>query len=174
VPSGKSLSAIAGLTVRSGEPARPVARDARSERIALAASTWCLFSALFSSSFLSLSPLGIAFWDPYSSRFWKDHYVPGERARRFPAAFSLVPQDSRVASTDYVHPRFTHHARSYDYSHYRPEVPADAEYIVIDTRHPYSEIKRPEEVKEYRDHPEEWELLDDRTGGYFIVLKRRR
>jgi hypothetical protein len=44
---------------------------------------------------------------------------------------------------------------------------------VIDTQHPYSNIKRPEEVPEYRDHSEHWEVLEDRTGGFFIVLKRK-
>jgi hypothetical protein len=29
-------------------------------------------------------------------------------------------------------------------------------------------------VKEYRDAPDEWELLDDQSEGYFIVLRRRR
>src|SRR6185369_12307900 len=112
----------------------------------------------------------IGFWDPHARIYWKNLYVPGERSRQFPAAFALIPSESRVASTDYIHPRFTHHARSYDYSHYRPEVPQDCDYIAIDTRHPYSEISRPEQVKEYRDDPEHWELLEDRTNGYFIVL----
>ena len=44
---------------------------------------------------------------------------------------------------------------------------------MIDTQHPYSQIKRPEEVKEYHDAPDQWELLDDPSGGYFVVLKRR-
>ncbi len=172
---------FSGKTLPSAQPAPMLRESARQRntrnagvaRIALAASVWCVLCALFSGSFMSLSPLGIGFWDPHSSRYWRDHYVPGERAKLFPAAFALVPQDSRVASTDYIHPRFTHHARSYDYSHYRPDVPADADFIVIDTQHPYSEIKRPRDVKEFRDHAEQWELLEDHTGGYFIVLKRR-
>jgi hypothetical protein len=28
-------------------------------------------------------------------------------------------------------------------------------------------------VPEYRDHPDQWELLPDNTDGYFIVLKRK-
>lgn len=174
VPSGKSLTAGTPTPVRRDFAPQPAPRNARTARIALAASVWCVLCALLSGEFLSLSPLGIGFWDPYSSRYWKDHYVPSERARRFPAVFAMVPLESRVACTDYIHPRFTHHARSYDYSHYRPDVPADADFIVIDTQHPYSNIKRPEEVPEYRDYPEQWELMEDRTGGYFIVLKRRR
>jgi uncharacterized membrane protein len=173
VANGRSLPGITPIPIQRGVAPYGPTRDPHAARIALPASIWCVLCTLFSGACLSLSPLGIGFWDPYSSRYWKDHYVPGERARRFPAALALVPQDSRVASTDYIHPRFTHHARSYDYSHYRPEVPDDADYIVIDTRHPYSQIKRPEEVPEYRDHPEFWELLEDHTGGYFIVLRRK-
>ena len=44
---------------------------------------------------------------------------------------------------------------------------------MIDTQHPYSKIKRPDQVPEYRDHPDQWELLPDTTEGYFIVLKRK-
>jgi hypothetical protein len=130
-----------------------------------------LFTGFFNVD--AFSPLGTGFWDPYSRAYWRNLYVPGERARRFPAVLALVPPESRVASTDYIHPRFTHYARSYDYSDYRQIVPDDTEYIVIDTRHPYSQIKRPEEVTEYRDAPDQWELLDDQSGGYFIVLRRR-
>ena len=75
-----------------------------------------------------------------------------------------------MASTDFVHPRFTHHERSYDYSAYRPVIPADTEYIVIDTLHPYSRIRRIEQVKEFRDHPDEWDVL---MQGAYLVLKRR-
>ncbi len=122
----------------------------------------------------SLTPTGIAFWDPFSAYHWSHWYVPGERAAKFSLVTEQIPQDAIVASTDYIHPRFTHQSRSYDYSDYRPKVPSDADYIVIDTQHRYSRIKIPQEVKEYRDTPQAWELLPDRTGGYFIILKRRR
>ena len=85
-----------------------------------------------------------------------------------------------MASTDFVHPRYTHFERSYDYSQYsrmvngnRPGAPDDADYIVIDTRHPYSWIHGPEDVRELQSEPDRWELLPDQTSGYFIVLKRR-
>ncbi len=45
---------------------------------------------------------------------------------------------------------------------------------MIDTRHKYSDIKTPNDVPEYRDHADEWELLPDETHGCFIVLKRRK
>jgi uncharacterized membrane protein len=130
--------------------------------------------ALISGFWFSLGPLGITFWDPHSIGYWKKKYVLGERVARFAEVLPQVPPASRVASTDFVHPRFTHYERSYDYSDYRPEVPDDTDFIVIDTQGPYSKIHEPKQVKEYRDHPDQWELLPDRTGGYFIVLRRIR
>jgi hypothetical protein len=152
-------------------PAPPSPRDVRAIDIA---ALWCLLSSAGTGLFLGMSPAAIGFWDPGSRAYWRSLYVPGERARHFPAALAEIPPESRVASTDFIHPRFTHFSRSYDYSDYRPTVPDDADYIVIDTRHPYSRIERPDQVKEYRDHPDEWELLPDRTDGYFIILRRIR
>ena len=136
-------------------------------------------SALFTGAFITLSPVGVPFWDTGSSEHWpcwnwRSLYSPNRRAELFPRILPLIPRESRVASTDFVHPRFTHFERSYDYSDYRPIVPDDTDFIVIDTQHPYSKIKRPEEIKEFRDHPEQWELLPDNTEGFFIVLKRKR
>ena len=85
---------------------------------------------------------------------------------------AAIPLTARVASTDFIHPRFTHHARSYDYSDYRPDIPPDSDYLVIDTGHPYSTIKTPDEVKEYRRVPQEWELLPVETQGLFLVFRR--
>lgn len=172
VPISKSLPGMK----EPGATASGTARDspAGGNPIMVTAAIWGLLNALISGLPVTMSPLGIGFWDPHSFRFWKNLYVPGERASRFPAALALVPVSSRVASSDYVHPRFTHHDRSYDYSQYRPDVPEDADFIVIDTHHPYSRIQRPDQVPEYRLHPERWELLDDQTGGYFLVFRRRR
>ena len=137
-------------------------------------------SALTTGLFFSLSPLGISFWDPGSNWHWQKLYGMSRRAELFTRVEPLIPRTSRVASTDFVHPRFTHHDRSYDYSGYRRQVsgyeqrvPDDTDFIVIDTQHPYSTIKRPDEVPEYRDHPEQWELLPDQTEGFFIILERR-
>lgn len=139
---------------------------------------WC--SAISTGIFFSLGPLGLVFWDPGSAWYWQRLYVPGERARQFEKVASLIPPGSKVASTDFVHPRFTHHARSYDYSNYRRKVneyqsgvPADTDYIVIDTQHPYSEIKTPDQIPEYHNQPDQWELIPDQTNGYFIILKRK-
>ena len=108
-------------------------------------------------------------------------YVHDARADHFRKVSAKIPRESRVASTDFVHPRFTHHERSYDYSHYRrrvagydERVPDDTDFIVIDTRHPYSTIKSPDEVRELQTQPDHWELLPDDTDGYFIVLHRKR
>jgi uncharacterized membrane protein len=145
---------------------------------------WARFAcvcALATGLFHGLSPLSIAFWDRDSGLYWRNLYVVGKRAELFPRVLEKIPQDARVASTDFVHSRFTHFARSYDYSDYpravnngQPGAPPDTDYIVIDTQHPYSKIKRPEQIPEYRDHPDQWELLPDDTDGYFIVLKRKR
>lgn len=130
--------------------------------------------------FFSITPLGVAFWDTGSPFYWRSLYIPGERAHMFARVQAEIPETARVASTDFVHTRFTHYERSYDYSgyarkisDYQLRVPDDTDYIVIDTRHRYSEIKRPEQIREFREHPEQWELLPDNTDGYFIVLKRK-
>ncbi len=137
-------------------------------------------SAFTSGLFLSLSPAGITFWDPHAPLSLARLYAHDARGDQFPKVFAKIPLTSRVASTDYVHPRFTHHERSYDYSHYRRKiagyedrVPDDTDFIVIDTRHPYSDIKSPDQVRELRTEPDRWELLPDDTDGCFIVLKRR-
>ncbi len=122
VASGKTLPAIqptARRNARSDSSCR-----ARAAPV-VAAAVWAALCAFLTGVPVTFSPLGIGFWDPYSTKYWKSLYVPGERARRFPAAFALVPPESRVASTDYIHPRFTHHDRSYDYSLYARKVPDD-------------------------------------------------
>jgi uncharacterized membrane protein len=131
-------------------------------------------------AFVGSSPLGVRFWDPDSFYHWRSLYVPGPRTEAFARVLEQIPQDARVASTDFVHPRFTHHERSYDYSSYRREVasyedrvPDDTDFIVIDTRHHYSEIQTPDQVRELQNEPQNWQLLDDLTDGHFIVLRRR-
>ncbi|QDU40049.1 hypothetical protein Mal4_44030 [Maioricimonas rarisocia] len=138
------------------------------------------FSAAATGLFFGLGPGSIQFWDPGRAMYWQTLYLPGERARQFEKVEPLIPRNARVASTDFVHPRFTHHERSYDYSNYlrrvagyEDRVPDDTDFIVIDTRHPYSEIHSPEQVRELQEQPDEWELLPDDTDGYFIVLRRR-
>jgi uncharacterized membrane protein len=137
-------------------------------------------SAFTSGLFLSLGPTGLMFWDSHASLSLWRLYAHDPRADQFSKVFDKIPTTALVASTDFVHPRFTHHERSYDYSHYRrrvanyeDRVPDDTEFIVIDTRHPYSDIKSPDQLREMRSESNRWELLPDETDGYFIVLKRR-
>ncbi len=145
------------------------------------AASFLFASAFCTGVFYSMSPLGIGFWDPDSNIYWKKRYCLSERAKVFAIVIDEIPKTARVFSTDFVHPRFTHYARSYDYSSYKcatdkeltNPVPGETYYLVIDTQHPYSKIKTPADIPEYRNRPKDWELLPDRTDGYFIVLKRR-
>jgi uncharacterized membrane protein len=183
-------AAAAGLgTIARGSLAPKAWREQAAEDVERAsaerrAGWWGRFaaaSALATGVFFGLSPLSIGFWDPDSGFYWRDHYVVGKRAELFERVLREIPPSARVASTDFIHPRFTHHDRSYDYSDYpravnnfQPGVPPDTDYIVIDTHGPYSKVERPQQVPEYRDHPDQWELLPDTTEGYFIVLKRKQ
>lgn len=138
--------------------------------------------ALASGAFFTIGPLSIAFWDPHSAYHWRTNYERTERAKRFASVIEQIPKTARVFSTDFVHPRFTHYERSYDYSDYprssdaerKSPLPGEEYFIVIDTQHRYSKIKTPQDIPEYRDHPDEWERLPDDTEGYFIVLRRRQ
>lgn len=130
--------------------------------------------------FFTYTPFGILFWDAGSPFHWQKRYVPGPRAEAFPAVFAQIPHDARVAATDYVHPRFTHHDRSYDYARYgravndgRAGAPPDSDFMVIDVTENDLGIARADQIPEYHAHPERWEVLPDETGGLFIVLKRR-
>lgn len=145
------------------------------------AGTWLWTSAFATGLFFSLSPLGFPFWDAGSAWHWEKLYGPTSRGAEFAKIAPLIPLNARVASTDFVHPRFTHHERSYDYSQYvrkvsgyELRVPDDTDYIVIDTTHRYSTWKTPADIPEYRDTPEQWELLTAPEGSAFIVLKRRK
>ena len=137
-------------------------------------------SSFATGIFFSLGPLSMPFWDSGSSWNWWKLYGPTHRAAMYSRIENAIPVSSRVASTDFVHPRFTHFDRSYDYSDYHREVsgegkriPDDTQYIVIDTDHKYSKIKRPDQISEFRDHPESWDLIPDKTEGLFIILKRK-
>ena len=169
-------SACATLTLR---PSAQPATDEMSR--AVSGARWAASCAIATAMLFSFSPASLRFWDHGRVTYWRNAYVPDERARQFEKILPLIPQNARVASTDFVHPRFTHCERSYDYSNYPrkvadylPKVPDDTEYIVIDTRHPYSEVREPTEVRELRLEPENWELLPDSTNGYFIVLQRKQ
>jgi uncharacterized membrane protein len=178
-------SAAAGLPVAGRLVGKIVEQVGRLNHAPAATVAWwgrfAGSSALVTGILFGMSPLSVLFWDPYDMHYWRKLYVPDKRAELFARVLAEIPETARVASTDYIHPRFTHYARSYDYSdypravnHYKPGVPDDTDYIVIDTRGRWSKIERPDQVREYREHPEQWELLPDNTDGYFIVLKRKR
>lgn len=144
---------------------------------------WARFAflcALLTAVTGSMMPMGANFWSAESSYGWRNLYVPGPRATEFQKVIAKIPVTARVASTDYVHTRLTHFERSYDYSdylravnNYQPGVPADTDYIVLDTSHPYSKVRSLAEVRELQVEPEKWEVLPDETGGLFIILKRK-
>lgn len=139
--------------------------------------TWLI--ALASGFCLGFSPLSIGFWDSTSHVYWGNRYHVDERAKMAEHILELIPEEARVASTDYIHTRLTHYERSYDYSDfprkvndYKPGAPPDTDYIVIDIYGKYNTIEKPEQISEFRNHPEEWEMLDHSAKEYFIVLKR--
>jgi uncharacterized membrane protein len=148
-----------------------VVRASRTENVLRGArfALGCSLGLMLLSGF---TPLGIPFWDAGSRAYWRTLYVTSDRARAAEAVVAAIPPSARVASTDFIHPRFTHHARSYDYSEYRPDIPRDADYLVIDTGHPYSTIKTPDQVKEYGRVPREWEQLPVETQGFFLIFRR--
>ncbi len=146
---------------------------------------WLVLSCCVATSVSgSLMPWGATFWSNDSAFGYRRLYVPDdrqqvERAAMVVEVLKLVPATARVASTDFIHTRLTHFERSYDYSkylravnNYQPGVPSDTEYIVIDTRHPYSEIRTALAVPELNDG-DEWELLPDTTHGAYLILRRR-
>lgn len=127
----------------------------------------------------SLMPCGAAFWSNVSPFGWRNLYVSNERAAAFEKILKSLPTQSRIASTDYVHTRLTHFDRSYDYSGYpravndfKPGVPPDTDYIVIDTGHRYSKIKSTDQIRELIDEPDAWKVVPNDSQGLFIVLKR--
>jgi len=124
----------------------------------------------------SLMPCGATFWSQESQFGWRNLYDRGPRADEFEKVLRMLPEGSRVASTDFVHTRLTHFERSYDYSGYlravnvyRPGVPDDTEYIVIDLNHRYSRYRRPDDIPELKAG---WSLISNPESRYFAVLKR--
>jgi len=146
----------------------------RDGRFCVPVATWVFLNALVTGAWIGLSPLSISFWDPHSSAFWRNTYIPGDRARHVVKVLEQIPKTARVASTDLVHTRLTHYERSYDYSEYRPVVPVDADFIVIDAKAPHSQVRGPRDIKELRDEPGRWKLLPDQTEGHFLILQRVR
>jgi uncharacterized membrane protein len=137
----------------------------------------------------SLLPFGASYWSgtsafgrqalfyPNPEQRAGEHWI--QRAQMANLVVEQIPLTARVASTDYIHTRLTHCERSYDYSGYARvvnekgrRVPADTEYIVIDTGHRYSSIHNAGEIPELTES-DDWELLPDTTNGHFLMLQRR-
>jgi len=174
--AGRVTAPLAGRWLASGTAGADALREGMQPDTArfclIPTAAWALLSAGVSGFWIGVAPQSLAFWDRHSSGYWRELYVPGERSQQLAQVLAQIPPTARVASTDLIHPRFTHHARSYDYSSYRPIVPDDCEYIVIDVRAPGSQIRGPQDVPELRQSPTPWRLLPDQTEGYFLVLKR--
>ncbi|GAB4156762.1 MAG: hypothetical protein Tsb009_33800 [Planctomycetaceae bacterium] len=145
------------------------------------ATSFVVGCALISGMFYGFTPCSIGFWDWGSDAYWRNRYVPGERAKMFAVVQELIPTEARVFSTDFVHTRFTHYRRSYDYSEFRRKsdeeltnpIEGETYYIVIDVHARYSTVKSPQDVREYREHADEWELISHPAEKYFIVLRRK-
>lgn len=138
--------------------------------------------ALVSCLLFSFTPLSIRFWDPGHAMYWRQLYVPNERAKQVGNVLKQIPLGARVAATDYVHARLTHYERSYDYSdypravaNYEDKVPDDTEYIVLDRTHRHSigKYDAPAQIRELVNEPEKWEVLPDQTDGFFLILRRK-
>lgn len=146
---------------------------------------WMLLCSVLTGVVASPMPWGTTFWSKESPLGYRNLYVPVDPAMRQRAAMANVveqqiPMSARVAATDFIHTRLTHRERSYDYSNYpravnnnRPGAPPDADFIVIDTQHRYSEISSVDQIPEYVAEPEAWLVVPDRTRGFFIILQRR-
>jgi len=161
-------------------PDSPTKVDVAQRRNPVRRAAAAMLFSIATGMFLGTNPSSLTFWDSGRGSYWRNLYVEGERPREFVKIETQIPPSARVASTDFVHPRYTHFERSYDYSAYARQVagyedrvPDDTDYIVIDTRHPYSRVHSPADVRELQREPDRWELLPDVTNGYFIVLKRR-
>ena len=137
----------------------------------------------------SLLPFGASYWSntsvfgrhtlfyPNPEQRAGQHWI--QRAHMANRVVEQIPLTARVAATDYIHTRLTHCERSYDYSGYARavnetgrRVPADTDYIVIDTGHRYSTIHNAGEIPELTES-DDWDLLPDATDGHFLILQRR-
>ena len=114
-------------------------------RSARFAAALCLTSGIW----LGQSPLSLAFHESLQpvprirdgnlilfkpeGAYWRDRYLPSDRSRAFEAAQATIRSDERVAATDYVRTRFTHHGAAHDYPTFRAHVDIDdVDVIVLD------------------------------------------
>lgn len=177
-----ALSKLGASSAESGEQSGTL-KDGRFSAGEISALAFCCCLATAFTG--SLSPLGATFWSETSSFGYRQLYKPSDQQRRgraesIGAIVEQIPMSARVASTDYVHTRLTHHERSYDYSgylravnNYQPGVPSDTDFIVLDLTHPYSSIRSADDVPELQQDESIWQLRKDLSNDYFLVLERR-
>jgi hypothetical protein len=156
--------------------ARSLGNSSNGTVSAMRQTRFAFLCALLTAVTGSLMPCGATFWSKESQFGWRNLYVRSQRGEEFEKVLRMLPAGSRVASTDFAHTRLTHFERSYDYSGYlravnefRPGVPDDTDFIVVDLNHRYSRFRRPEEVPELKAG---WTLISDPQSRYFAVLKR--
>jgi uncharacterized membrane protein len=133
---------------------------------------WCC--AFWAGFWVGRSPSSLAFYDPHAGLkgYWRALYVPGERVERFYRFYEKIPTTSSIAASDYVRPRFTHHRECHELGvkglkpHVRPE---QIDYLVVDLRGPYSDVRGGLEVPHRVRHPHGWETVY--WDEYFLVLR---
>jgi uncharacterized membrane protein len=110
---------------------------------------WVFVLCVLTSVGYARSSMGWRFYDPLYSiprgttpageyfqpmgDYAPDVYRPSDRSRSFDIAFKLVPATDRVAATDYVRNRFTHHAAAHVYPEQKKHAGIESvDAIVID------------------------------------------
>lgn len=110
---------------------------------------WIACLCLVTGFFYGRSPLSWRFYDPAAGTprqsidgiptfqpmgvYWRDLYLPDARTKSFQQLFPLIRPDERVAATDYIRGRFTHHRAAHDYPTFRRHVTIDEiDVIVLD------------------------------------------
>ncbi|GEM_PF-2707418 len=163
-----------GADVQGGSSApQPPVDNPRSCRFACFAAMCALVSGVVAGK----SPLSIAFYDMHAGQrgFARLLYSHSQRVRSFDKVHELIPLDARVAATDYVRPRFTHHRECHQYGEggLKPHVPPESiDYIVVDLAGPFSDWMQGRAIKELRDR-EHWEVIYDDLF-FFLVLRAKR
>jgi len=125
------------------DPPDPTDADAVRRDRARWAARLVFWAALISGVWNSKSPLSVTFYDPAmeTDGYWGALYVPDARVDAFWKVYAMIPPEARVASTDWVRPRFTHHRVCHDLplrSHVGLD---DVDYLVYDMKDPWWEDK---------------------------------
>jgi hypothetical protein len=165
----------------------PIPHSAFRVPSSLAFARFAAACALVSGIWSGKSPLSVAFYDghTYTRAFGRVLYAPWPnspeqvRVQYFEKLFALIPSDARVAATDFVRPRFTHHRECHQYGDggLKPHVkPESIDYIVIDLTGPYSDWVQGHRLRELDEDPAHWEVMHwDPIGElFFHVIRAKR